>query len=426
MPLLSICIPTRNRADLLEYSLQNLRALDQHNIDYEIVIVDHASDDRTPEVIAAAKEKWPNIRAYRQEHAVGVERQVVSCLRLGKGKFTIYLADDDKILPEVLVKHVRFMEQNKKVSAVFAPWLAYDDVAEKVLHGYFEVPNRIHFVASNPMQMIEFITSRQAFPEIGIYRTADLQSVFVSRPDAPYISFALAYALLRKGEVVFEKEPFYLEVAVTKPQFKTTPRVNIEWTTSYLDNLRAGLEITLSRILLDLGHTQIPQGIRANMHEILLNYAHHRLGVAFNRAIAQKAFVEASEYAHRLILWRGMFREDLPQVANGIYAGTGVQAATLLFTGSSWLKAFHIHGFNQSEQLAGLVRDFLPDTPVTTLTPEEAAALPEPEHVFVLVKTEEQRQPFIDKGVLPANVVALATLANVYQILPGTRDLTPL
>lgn len=426
MTLLSICIPTYNRADLLEYCLQNLRALDDHDIDYEIVIVDHASTDHTPQVIADAEKRWNNIRSYRQEHPVGIERQVVGCLRAARGKFTVYVADDDKIIPEKLVEYVRFLDENPSISAVFTPWYAYDDAAEKILHGYFTVPQRTTFKASAPMDMLQFITSRLAFPEIGIYRSECLQAAFTGHPGAAYVSFALAYSLLRQGDVVFESEPFYLEVAITKPQFKVTSRVNIDINVTHLDNIRAGAEIVAARMLMDMGHTKIPDKIRANMHELLLNYAHNRLIVAFDRAMAKSAYLEASEYAQRVILWRGLFRPDLTKLAQGIYALTGLQAAAQLFAGSSWLSQFYIHGFHKPDDVINAIRKVLPDAPLEHAERGVILAHAEPEKVFVLVKTREQRAPFLDSALLPGHVVSLEDMAHQHAILPGKLSVDPL
>ena len=52
-PLISICIPTYNRAELLDYCLENLAALKDCGRPVEIVISDNGSTDRTPEVIEA-------------------------------------------------------------------------------------------------------------------------------------------------------------------------------------------------------------------------------------------------------------------------------------------------------------------------------------------------------------------------------------
>jgi abequosyltransferase len=64
-PLISICIPTYNRADLLDYCLEGLAPLRDCGTPFEIVISDNGSTDRTPEVIQAHASRNPLIRSHR-------------------------------------------------------------------------------------------------------------------------------------------------------------------------------------------------------------------------------------------------------------------------------------------------------------------------------------------------------------------------
>jgi glycosyltransferase involved in cell wall biosynthesis len=60
-PLLSLCIPTHNRASFLEATLTSLtrQTVFQCTDEIEIVVSDNSSSDETPRVIAAFKEQFP-------------------------------------------------------------------------------------------------------------------------------------------------------------------------------------------------------------------------------------------------------------------------------------------------------------------------------------------------------------------------------
>jgi glycosyltransferase involved in cell wall biosynthesis len=61
-PLLSICIPTYNRAEYLDKSIASIiRQKEFHRGDVELVIADNASDDNTEEVVKKYQEKYENI-----------------------------------------------------------------------------------------------------------------------------------------------------------------------------------------------------------------------------------------------------------------------------------------------------------------------------------------------------------------------------
>lgn len=68
-PLLSICIPTYNRAEYLEKSLDSL--VNQENFSQiEVVISDNASTDTTSEVCRKFTEQYPNIFYHRNEENI--------------------------------------------------------------------------------------------------------------------------------------------------------------------------------------------------------------------------------------------------------------------------------------------------------------------------------------------------------------------
>lgn len=88
--VLSVCIPTFNRAVLLERTLssmvQQAAFLDTDEI--EIVISDNCSDDETPAVAARFVQDYPDkIRYLRQEPAIPPDMNFPAVLRAGRGLF---------------------------------------------------------------------------------------------------------------------------------------------------------------------------------------------------------------------------------------------------------------------------------------------------------------------------------------------------
>lgn len=98
-PLLSICFPTYNRAELLHKCLASFFAELEENKDFvEIIVSDNASTDETPEVIKAFQ-KMHQFRYFRNEVNIGAERNFEQCLTAAKGKYFWIFGDDDFILP---------------------------------------------------------------------------------------------------------------------------------------------------------------------------------------------------------------------------------------------------------------------------------------------------------------------------------------
>lgn len=95
-PLLTIAIPTYNRADclecLLETLLVELRGLEGR---VSIVVSDNASTDRTQEVIAAFTARWPGVRALRNDKNLGMDGNFLACAEHVDGAHFWLLSDDD-------------------------------------------------------------------------------------------------------------------------------------------------------------------------------------------------------------------------------------------------------------------------------------------------------------------------------------------
>lgn len=97
-PLLSICIPTRNRADLLALLLENItRECGAHMEHLEIVVSNNASSDATEAVVSNSE--LPIVYG-RQTATVGFARNLLhTAATLANGEYVWVIGDDDMILP---------------------------------------------------------------------------------------------------------------------------------------------------------------------------------------------------------------------------------------------------------------------------------------------------------------------------------------
>jgi glycosyltransferase involved in cell wall biosynthesis len=95
--LLSICIPTYNRPQLL---LKNLKKHIQfHSEKVEILISDNSDTDVLDKEIK--KLYGDMVSYYWNEGNVGFDLNLIRCLQRAKGKFVLYLSDEDTINEEV-------------------------------------------------------------------------------------------------------------------------------------------------------------------------------------------------------------------------------------------------------------------------------------------------------------------------------------
>lgn len=94
IPELSVCIPTYNRARILQRSLQCL--LPQCvNRPVEVCISNNASTDGTAEFLA----RRANIRVTTQSSNIGIDRNTLAAIRMAKGKYALPIGDDEVLMP---------------------------------------------------------------------------------------------------------------------------------------------------------------------------------------------------------------------------------------------------------------------------------------------------------------------------------------
>ena len=415
-PQLSICIPTYNRAEILKYCLENLRALDAFGIDYEIVVLNHASTDGTAAMLANAQKNWPNLRVYHQTKQVSLAGQCVASLRLARGELSFIMADDDKLVMDPFAACVRHMLAHPTLVATYAPWHAYDDANEKVLHGYFEVPTPTEFTTGQGFDMFKFMASRVMYPEIVVFRRAALEQVMFTHNGGASHNALWMLELLKHGTVRIQPEVFYLEVAVLKPQFTRPSRLNLDFTLSYLDNTRASLEMMVMRIIQTSGGDMISPDSRHGIHEILLSYLLPRLEVSFNRAMAAGDYLAASELAQRVMLWCGPFRQDLPQLVQQALFCAGIQQIGWMLESMSWKEELAVYDFNPNESIESVIHIRFPHLRIRILDAQQILAL-DPEKTLVMVRYTKQKEQFTER-FLPGHVVSLEETIEFRKICP--------
>ncbi|MBE9060673.1 glycosyltransferase family 2 protein [cf. Phormidesmis sp. LEGE 11477] len=113
-PKVSVCIPTYNRADILPYAVASV--LDQTYSDFELIICDDASQDRTAEVIS----QWadPRIRYIRHPQNIQRSRNMRSGYDAAKGQYFIKFDDDDALTSTFLEEAVAVLEAEPTVDFV--------------------------------------------------------------------------------------------------------------------------------------------------------------------------------------------------------------------------------------------------------------------------------------------------------------------
>lgn len=115
--LLSICIPTRNRAaylrDLLAAFAQQVR---EENIGLEDVVFylsDNTSTDVTPEVIREFTVQVPKAICHRHPANIGADGNILHVRTMAQGKYTWVVGDDELLADKALAKLLHLIRQDE-------------------------------------------------------------------------------------------------------------------------------------------------------------------------------------------------------------------------------------------------------------------------------------------------------------------------
>lgn len=100
--LVSIVIPTRNRARLLGQALRSARG--QTSGDCEIIVVDDASDDDTPALLSR---DFPEVRVIRHAAPHGPAGARNAGVAAARGDWVFFWDDDDLRIPAILRRWCR-------------------------------------------------------------------------------------------------------------------------------------------------------------------------------------------------------------------------------------------------------------------------------------------------------------------------------
>ena len=108
MPEVSVIIPTYNRANLLGRAVHSV--LSQTFADFELIIVDDASEDNTAQLVDGLRDK--RIRYIRHEVNKGEVGARNTGVTNSRGEYIAFLDDDDEWLPEKLKLEMDLLENS--------------------------------------------------------------------------------------------------------------------------------------------------------------------------------------------------------------------------------------------------------------------------------------------------------------------------
>lgn len=245
-PLVSFCIPTFNRDRYLGSLLESMTTqLEPFPFTFEVVVADNASPDATGDVASSFAERLP-IRYFRHEENIGGFPNWQFVMSQARGRYIVYVSDDDCILGEAVAQTIARMESDPQIVVTYAPWMLYDLVAQQPQGQFYEVPHDLVIERGAHRELLDHVLRHHIFPEVQIVRRDALQRVMPRINTHAFFAFMHAADYVSIGRVLIQQQPYY--VAITRyfaDETRTqlgTEEVEYAW-----DRYRGGLEYLLAR-----------------------------------------------------------------------------------------------------------------------------------------------------------------------------------
>lgn len=165
-PLVSVVMPVFNAAPYLKDCVESI--LNQTHSNLEFIIVDDASTDATPLILASMAKKDRRIKLFRNELQRGISITVKIAINKAKGDYIARMDADDISLPERLAKQVAYLEKNKKTVALGTQCLLIDKNNKVTGKKTFPTKHEdiykyvFHFV---PLQQPTLVIARHRLPK---------------------------------------------------------------------------------------------------------------------------------------------------------------------------------------------------------------------------------------------------------------------
>jgi len=124
-PRVSIGMPVYNGEKYLREAVDSI--LNQTFSDFELIISDNGSTDRTEEICRTYVARDPRIRYYRNEENRGAAWNFNRVFKLSKGEYFKWVAADDVCAPEFISKCVEALESDSSAVLAYTKVLVIDE-----------------------------------------------------------------------------------------------------------------------------------------------------------------------------------------------------------------------------------------------------------------------------------------------------------
>jgi teichuronic acid biosynthesis glycosyltransferase TuaG len=214
-PLVSVITAAYNAEVFIGQTVASVRA--QTLGDWEMLVADDASTDRTAAIVEAAAAEDPRIRLIQLERNSGVAQARNAALAAARGRFIAFLDSDDLWLPQKLERQVAFMRENE-AAVSYTAFRRIDETGSRVGR-QVPVPARLTYCQLLKNTAIATLTGM-----IDTARTGAIRMSEARRDD-----YILWLSLLKRGFVAHGLQEDLARYRVVRGSLSSKPKRSAAW-----------------------------------------------------------------------------------------------------------------------------------------------------------------------------------------------------
>lgn len=198
----SILIPSYNGEEVIEYAIKS--ALSQNYQNYELIINDDASTDKTLNVIKSFNDR--RIRLFKNKKNLGYPGNLNKCLEHAKGDIIYLLGQDDILTTDALQLTYKAFKISSDIGAVTRPYRWFDEDLEVTVRARLPLnPQRDEIVkiSDNYKRVIEVFKSLDSLSALA------MRAKFMDLPFHPDIFPSHVYpfaSIFKRHPIVYLKD----------------------------------------------------------------------------------------------------------------------------------------------------------------------------------------------------------------------------
>lgn len=294
-PNITIGLPVFNGENFLPQAIESV--LGQDYADFELIIRDNASTDRTAAICREACEKDTRIRYLRSETNVGAAPNFNAIVGDARGQYFKWLAHDDLMAPTFLSRCVETLERDA-TCVLACPRVRFIDAAGEPLEDYISP-----FRTADPDPVVRFketLSGHPCYEVFGLIRLDELRKTRLigsyKHGDGVLLShLAMLGRFAEIPEYLFmsrrhQGQSMYV-YGITNPDAKEDPDAYARWFDAR--NAQTGVPLNFSRRLAEyrwmISATPLSLRKHLKLYRILIAWSYrnrHRIKKEWRKAIA--------------------------------------------------------------------------------------------------------------------------------------------